>query len=232
MKKVKKLSGQELEAVLATPLTKIRIRKLQIWAERPDFQDSTKLRPRTVGDFIEMFLYEVPAGRRMRQLESLRLLDGLGSKTVRLIKRKFLRLGITPDIWPALINKKDFFTVLPKDVIVSIPVGVIFDRCHPAAMKRYLKCRTDEDLACKTMKDFFKVDPRANTRFLSSRKRNLARIRLVLGKRGFTRSDGAFFKWNPQARSLKKAMSIFKGKGLSNSLLRIVAGVAVDRGLV
>lgn len=232
MKKAKKkaLVKRELKAVLETPLARLRIRKLQFWTQKPDKPDSSIPRPKTIGDFVRMFPYEVPNGRRIYGHEFRWVLQGLGSKTVTKMKRKLQRLGVTPDIWPALLHRKEFLGSLSKDAIRSIPVKIIFSHCSDWELKEYLRCKAPEQLAWKTMTDFFKVDPRKCPFFHAKHRHKLAQIRLLLEKRGFTKSDGAFFRWDPQAASLARARAKLKGRGLSNFYIGFLAKVAVEIG--
>ncbi len=234
MKKAKKkeLGKRELKAVLETPLANIRIRKIQIWAQKPNNPNSSIPRPKTIGDFVKMFPYEVPSGRRIHGSEFRWVLHGLGSKTVTRLKRKLQRLGVTPDIWPALLHRKEFLGSLSKGVICGIPVKIIFPNMSDWELGKYLKCRRAGEVEGRTMADFFRLDPTKDPWFFARHRHKITQVRLLLAERGFTEADGAFFRWNPHARSLKKAMRIFRGRGLSKETVRIVAQIVVAEGLV
>ena len=232
MKKVKKLSGQKLKLLLGTPLAKLRIRKLQIWAQKPGHPEDCHSRPKTVEDFIKVFPYEVPVGCKIRGSEFRSLLDGLGSGTINKMRRKLLRLGVTPDIWPALLHRKDFLGNLSKETILEIPVRVILSHCSDWELAKYLKCKDMKELGWKTMADFFKKDPRKSNLFFARHKHKLTRVRLLLEERGFTKADGAFFRWNPNAASLKRAKAKLVGRGLNHFYINLLAKIAVQVGWV
>lgn len=140
---------------------------------------------------------------------------GLGPKPTAELKKTLLKLGLTPDEWPALADR-EFFIHLSRWTLLTVPIVELFRWIRPHEMASYLKCKV-EDLGDKTLKEFLAINPLTleggRKKFFNQHQRQLVTVRQNLIAKGFSTRDGVFFKWNPERDSLRKARKILQAYG-------------------
>ena len=194
----------------------------------------------TVGDVCRKYPYRLRT--RMHQRYNQEDL-GAGKDTINEFKRKLIELGLTADDWPGLVPHNELLLHLSKERIMKLPVREVFttydDYFH---CKLCVMVRCDDTLNEKwrvevTVKDLILVDPHTYSsdtqRYLIlPYKRRFMVLRKKLVEKGFSESDGPFFKWNPERLALKKAEKILRAEGIKGKSLTRFAQIAVNRGWV
>ena len=181
----------------------------------------------TVGDLIKRYPYRFNTVVMRRGY-------GLGNVPITEFKNKLRDLGLTPNDWPALVDHDQLLENLSKKVILTLPIqevlvtsGGYYHKLHG-----YLNC-SEEELSKKTVKDFISINPfdvvegTPGTEFFEHRKQQFVAIWQKLKAKGFTRRDGAFFKWNPEKQSLSKAMKVLEKYKLTSALRERFAKIVV-----
>ena len=194
--------------------------------------------PKTVGDLVKKYQY-----RFVFKWNNGQYRLGLGSKPITELKNKLSELGLTPDDWPALVHHDTLLDHLSKPSILEVPFAEVMPlgRCTEGYLLNYLDC-SREAFPSKTIHDFIQIDLLgfeknkdgsypydSGGNLLQRHKRWFVAFHQSLVLKGFGIKDGAFFKWNPKADSLKKAEEALKDCGLSSSNLKLFAKIAVDK---
>lgn len=250
-------------AILALPLTSFNIPALINWVTRPERKMEESLRnarknfsgeilekelaeretshqktvdaqPRTVGDLIKTYPYRYVHARTHTDYG----VNGLGKESIAKFKQSLVRLGLTPDDWPALVPHDEILTHLSKSVILTLPATEIFPTLEEYERQGFTRCVgwTDEEAGTKTVHDLIQFNPLNipdnspginAQRFFESRKRFFIALRQELVKKGFSSRDGKFFNWNPIAPAFKKAQKVLRKHDLTPSELRKFAKIVV-----
>lgn len=172
--------------------------------QRDGYQKRIAEQPMTVGDLVRKFHYRFnPNSMKGR---------GLGIEPIEMLKVKLLDLGLTENDWPALLAHDQLLTYLSKRKIKELPLIEVFTHINfeYGPIYAYLGCGLKEARE-KTIHDFLAINPldvkdNEGLRFLTSHTAQLVALRQKLVTKGFTTRDGAFFKWDPEQKSLAKAL--------------------------
>lgn len=190
----------------------------------------------TVGDVVKKYPYRLRT--RMKQRYDQEDL-GAGKDTINEFKRKLLDLGLTPDDWPALVPHKELLDRLSKNAIMDLPIRevLIHDGVNFYQLQLLMgEIRFDKNFA-KKVRDLLPIDLTTVNEnmfrlFVTPCRRRLMVFRKKLVAKGFNKSDGPFFKWDPEPAAIKKAEKILRTEGIKGRNLTKFSQIAVNRGWV
>ncbi|MEI6304543.1 MAG: hypothetical protein WCP09_00790 [Candidatus Taylorbacteria bacterium] len=253
------MKNHEKYYLLCRKLSSFGIRSLTNWAARKErewLQDMVPIRKemieipgdetsrafhaqtdkhiQTVGCLIRNYPYRFVHARTHTNYG----VNGLGKEPIEEFKKMLLKLGLTPDDWPALVPHDELLVHLSKPAILNLPAKEIFPTLDKRECRGFTRCLgwTDEGAETKTVRDLIQFDPLniaeeapniSPRRFFESRKRFFIALRQDLVKKGFSSKDGKFFNWNPIAPAVKKAQRVLRKHSLTPSELLKFAQIAV-----
>lgn len=165
-------------------------------------------------------------------------LVGLGHDPIAQLKKKLVALGVTPDHWPALVEHGELLENLSKTVILELPFSEVFPiiKVFSSGARCYFQCGPEE-LSQKTVRDFIEINPLEiqnldGFRFFERHQHKLVALRQKLVAKGCGTRDGAFFKWNPEKKSLAKADKLLKKYELPDDVRQRFGKILVAERLV
>jgi len=247
-------------AILATKLSSFSIKPLTNWVARQErhrqmemvriregvaeksveemkqaFRVQTDKQIQTVGCLIRNYPYRF---RSNWLQDGQRHHVGLGCEPIVQLKKKLTDLGLTPDDWPALVEHDELLEHLSKATILKLPLLEVLHTGNGFGrrIESYLGC-DKEELPLKTVRDFLAINPLEvkgcdGAEFFRRRRRQLIAMRQKLVSKGCGPRDGAFFKWNPEKKSLEKALNLLGKYRLDDVFRRRVAEILVAERMV
>ncbi len=251
----------EKHELLCMELSSFGIKPLTNWVARQEMEwhrDAAGIREKMVGKPIEEMENAIRA-QSDKQIQTVsclirnypyrfqhkwyvnhnRFLLGLGRKPIAELKNKLVNLGLTPDDWPALVDHDELLEKLSKKTILTLPFLEVFHQGNASGciIKDYFGCEEEDQMNSKTVKDFISIDPLAQKEdivrsFIERREQQFVAIRQKLVAKGFTTRDGVFFEWNPEKKSLAKAMERLEKYLLSTKDRERFARILVAERLV
>ncbi len=192
-----------------------------------------EMQPKTLGRLIAAYPYRL-TNQHMTKDHG----DGrkLGDKTIRELKEKVRKLGLTPDHWVALAQPSKILEGMTnKQKMLELPLHVAF-RCNQYKICTFLKCHQDE-VAEKTLDDLLQINPLEidehreffRHRYFRDHRTSFMALKQLLVSKGFTVRDGKFFLWRPEMTAMKKAQELLMGYTLTRTERARFAEIIVAR---